>query len=181
MFSTKDTSENKNDDTNAIPEKPANNMVQSGGNYYSMYNENSLNNQYNDTNPTNIDKLLEDEQKVNKNESWNKLDNIAKKQKLRAFADHYGNEHHLIIKEVKNLKTFFNDAIQKNKLKRTKDVQYNKETGKITSIPSLFFNKISRNFTLRNNEKRVSTLKSLTPKRVSNKNKVTIPEKDKID
>ena len=85
------------------------------------------------------------------------------------------------LKEVKNLKTFFNDAIQKNKLKRTKDVQYNKETGKITSVPSLFFNKISRNFTLRNNEKRVSTLKSLTPKRVSNKNKATIPEKDKID
>ena len=67
MFSTKDTIENTNDDTNAIPEKPANNMVQSGGNYYSMYNENSLNNQYNDTNPSNIDKLLEDEQKVNKN------------------------------------------------------------------------------------------------------------------
>ena len=107
MFSTKDTIENTNDDTNTIPEKPANNMVQSGGNYYSMYNENSLNNQYNDTNPSNIDKLLEDEQNVNKNESWNKLDNIAKKQKLGAFADHYGNEHRLIIKEVKNLKTFF--------------------------------------------------------------------------
>ena len=63
------------------------------------------------------------------------------------------------------------DAIQKNKLKKTKEVHYNKETRTITNIPSLFFNTINRSFTLRSIEKRVSTLKSMTPKRVSNKNK----------
>jgi len=34
------------------------NIVQNGGNYYSMYNDKSSNNQYNDMNPSNIDKLL---------------------------------------------------------------------------------------------------------------------------
>jgi ubiquinone/menaquinone biosynthesis C-methylase UbiE len=83
-------------------------------------------------------------------------------------------DNNLTNKELETLKSFFNDAIQKNKLKKTKDVQYNKDNRSIINIPSLFFNTVNRSFTLRNTEKRVSTLKSMTPKRVSNKNKVVI-------
>ena len=58
--------------------------------------------------------------------------------------------------------------MEKNKLQKTKDVQYNKDTREITAIPSLFLSPLNRNFTLKNmDSKRVSTLKSLTPKRVS--------------
>jgi len=147
------------------------NIVQNGGNYYSMYNDKSSNNQYNDMNPSNIDKLLENEKVHNNNDSWNKLDNISKKHILQTFSDKYGLDNGLSNKEIEILKSFFNDAIQKNKLKKTKEVHYNKETRTITNIPSLFFNTINRSFTLRSIEKRVSTLKSMTPKRVSNKNK----------
>ena len=174
MFST-------NDKTNApIEEKPITpkNIVQSGGNYYSMYNDKSPNNQYKDMNPSNIDELLENEKMHNNNDSWNKLDNISKKQLLQSYADKYGLDNNLTVKEIENLKSFFNDAIQKNKLKKTKEVQYNKDNRIILNIPSLFFNTINRSFTLRNIEKRVSTLKSMTPKRISNKNKPTV---DKIE
>jgi hypothetical protein len=174
MFST-------NDKTDApIEEKPIipKNIVQSGGNYYSMYNDKSSNNQYNDMNPSNIDELLENEKMHNNNDSWNKLDNISKKQLLQSYADKYGLDNNLTGTEIENLKSFFNDAIQKNKLKKTKEVQYNKDTRIILNIPSLFFNTINRSFTLRNIEKRVSTLKSMTPKRISNKNKPTV---DKIE
>ena len=64
------------------------NIVQNGGNYYSMYNDKSSNNQYSDMNPSNIDKLLENEKVHNNNDSWNKLDNISKKHsnyKLNVF------------------------------------------------------------------------------------------------
>ena len=56
--------------------------------------------------------------------------------------------------------------MEKNKLQKTKDVYYDKELREIMSIPSLYFNQLNRNFTLKiMDAKRVSTLKSLTPKR----------------
>ena len=143
-----------------------------------MYNDKSSNNQYNDMNPSNIDELLENEKTHNNNDSWNKLDNISKKQLLQSYADKYGLDNNLTTKEIEDLKSFFNDAIQKNKLKKTKEVQYNKDTRIILNIPSLFFNSINRSFTLRNIEKRVSSLKSMTPKLITNKNK---PSADKIE
>ena len=118
--------------------------------------------------------LLEKEKNSNKLDNWNKIDKTVKTQKLHQFAERYGKEHKYPIKDVKALKTFFVDCLEKNKLKKTKDVVYNKEKGQITSIPALHFNSNSHSFTLRIiDTKRVSTLKSLTPKRVT--------EKDDID
>jgi hypothetical protein len=68
---------------------------------------------------------------------------------------------------VKSLKHFFIESLEKNKLQKTKDVVYDKDKGIIQSIPALFFNIQQRSFTLKNTDvKRVSTLKSLTPKRL---------------
>jgi hypothetical protein len=120
----------------------------------------------------NIDALLENEKQKNKNDSWNKLDKTVKTQKLHAFAEKYGKDNGYPVKEVKNLKMFFVDCLNKSKLQKTKDVVYDKDAGEITSIPALYFNSIAHNFSLKiNDAKRVSTLKSLTPKRISEKNK----------
>lgn len=115
-----------------------------------------------------IDQLLEREKQHNKTESWNKLDKTAKIQKLHTFAEKYGKDNSLALKDIKALKLFFKDCLEKNKLQKTKDVQYNKDTREIIAIPSLFLSPLNRNFTLKiMDAKRVSTLKSLTPKRVS--------------
>lgn len=120
-----------------------------------------------------IDDLLEKEKQHNKTEIWIKLDKTIKIQKLHQFAEKYGKEHSLPIKDVKSLKTFFVSCLEKNKLNKTKDVVYTKESGEISAIPSLHFNQVSRNFTLKiTDTKRVSTLKSLTPKRLTEKNKI---------
>ena len=56
-------------------------------------------------------------------------------------------------------------SLEKNKLQKTKDLVYDKETQEILEIPSLSFYSDTHNFTLKNTDKsRVSTLKSLTPK-----------------
>jgi hypothetical protein len=118
-----------------------------------------------------IDQILEKEKQHNKTESWNKLDKTIKIQKLHQFAEKYGKDHTLPVKEIKALKSFFLDCLEKNKLQKTKDVIYDKEKCEITSIPALHFNAATHNFTLRiTDTKRVSTLKSLTPKRVTEKN-----------
>lgn len=113
-----------------------------------------------------LDNLLEIEKQQNKADAWNKLDKTAKIQKLHSFAEKYGKDNTLPVKDVKSLKHFFTEALEKNKLQKTKDVVYDKEKGTIQSIPALFFNVQQRSFTLKNLDvKRVSTLKSLTPKR----------------
>ena len=123
----------------------------------------------NETNAMNyniIDSLLEKEKLHNKSETWNKLDKTIKIQKLHIFSEKYGKENNLPVKDIKSLKAFFIDCLEKNKLQKTKDVTYDKEKREIISIPSLFFNVSNRNFTLKIlDAKRVSTLKSLTPKR----------------
>ncbi len=55
--------------------------------------------------------------------------------------------------------------MERKKLQRVKDVQYNVNTGKIINIPGLKFNKDKQKYTLKNVDKKTSTLKSLAPKR----------------
>jgi hypothetical protein len=115
-----------------------------------------------------IDRLLEREKLHNKSETWNKLDKTVKIQKLHQYAETYGREHALPFKEIKALKAFFISCMEKSKLQKTKEVIYDKDSREITSIPALHFNGPSHSFTLKNlDTKRVSTIKSLTPKRAT--------------
>lgn len=125
----------------------------------------------NDELPTNnIDKMLDRERQRNTRDNWIKLDKTAKIQKLHVYAETYGKEHGMPAKDIKLLKNFFNSCLDKNKLSKSKDVVYNKDEMKIVSIPALHFNQLSHNFTLKITDvKRVSTLKSLTPKRMTPK------------
>jgi len=119
-----------------------------------------------ETTMVNLDKLLEKEKQQNKNDAWNKIDKTVKIQKLHIFAEKYGKDNTLPVKDVTALKHFFTESLEKNKLQKTKDVVYDKEKGSIQSIPALHFNIQQRAFTLKNTEaKRISTLKSLTPHR----------------
>ena len=120
-----------------------------------------------ETNLSTLEDMLETEKQNNKLAAWNKLDKTSRVQKLHAFAEKYGREHGLPVKEIKNLKVFFTGALDKGRLNRAKDVVYDRELREVKSVPALHFNNDSRAFTLRNLEdaKRVSTLKCLTPSR----------------
>jgi hypothetical protein len=123
-----------------------------------------------------IDNLLEKDKSKNKNESdvWNKLDRSIKLQLLHAFAERYGKLNNYSIKEIKSMKIFFIDCLDKGKLSKVKEVNYNKEKKEVESIPGLFLNPTTKNFTLKNmDENRVSTLKSLTPKKTASQYNAT--------
>ena len=159
----------KSDDTNDVSNESVDKSIESND-MQSKYKKimNNCNGPVEDTeiNYNTIDKLLEKEKMYNKTETWNKLDKTVKIQKLHAFSEKYGKDNGLPMKEIKALKAFFVDCLEKNKLQKTKDVNYDKETREIIGIPSLYLNTTNRNFSLRSNDnKRVSTLKSLTPKR----------------
>ena len=116
----------------------------------------------------NIDRMLEREKEHNKTENWNKLDKTAKMQKLATYSEKYGKDNNLTAKEINQLKIFFNESLDKSKLQKSKDVIYNKESKEITSVPSLYLNTNTHNFSFKiTDSKRVSTIKSLTPKRIN--------------
>jgi hypothetical protein len=124
-----------------------------------------------------LDELLEIEKQRNKGEVWIKLDKTIRYEKLQNFAERYGKDQNMSSKEIKVLKTFFKTCLDKNKLNKAKDVVYNKEERIIVSIPSLHFNQVTKNYTLKLTDKRVSTLKSLTPKK-SEKEALNVTEKN---
>jgi hypothetical protein len=128
-----------------------------------------------------IDTIMAREKLKNKNDIWSKIDKTVKTQKLHAFAEKYGKDHSHSMKEIKALKIFFINALEHGKLQKTKDVHYDKECREIIAIPALVFDANHHTFTLKNLDiKRVSTLKSLTPKRATINNTETEEDKDNI-
>jgi len=116
----------------------------------------------------NVDHILEKETQQNKIESWNKLNKTIKIQKLSDYADKYGSEQNYSGEEIHKLKQFFLESLERGKLLKTKEVNYNKNLQQIVDIQGLFYHSNTHKFTLKiMDAKRVSTLKSLTPKRAS--------------
>uniref|UniRef100_A0A6C0I7J1 Uncharacterized protein n=1 Tax=viral metagenome TaxID=1070528 RepID=A0A6C0I7J1_9ZZZZ len=132
-----------------------------------LINGSSWNEPKSASNLTNLDKFLENEKISNSNEPWSKLDKTAKTRKLLSFAEKYKTEQNLSDAEYSKLVAFFKECLDKKKLQRVKDVVYDKETGEIKELPALHFNKPTIHFTLKNIDKRVSTIKSLAPKKKS--------------
>ena len=88
-----------------------------------------------------------------------------KTKKLLAFAEKYRSEQSLSDDEYSKLVAFFKDCLDKKRLQRVKDVVYDKDAGEIKEVPALHFNKPTIHFTLKNMDKRISTTRSLAPKK----------------
>jgi hypothetical protein len=125
------------------------------------------------TNLSSLDKFLENEKNNNAIEPWSKLDKTVKTKKLLAFAEKYRSEQSLSDGEYSKLVAFFKDCLDKKRLQRVKDVVYDKDTGEIKEVPALHFNKPTIHFTLKNMDKRVSTTRSLAPKKKGTAKNVT--------
>jgi hypothetical protein len=120
---------------------------------------------------TNLEEFLENEKNNNQNEPWCKLNKTMKLKKLIDYVRVYKEKNTLDDDEEMQMVTFFRECLEKKKLYRVKDVSYNKETGVVVDIPTLVYTKVRRHFTLKNTDKRASTLSSLTPKKLSVKEK----------
>ena len=149
--------------TNETPDQKVENTTVPQNNYYNKFDKTP---HIESVSANQLNNLLEKEKQKQKSEPWNKIDKTTKIQILHSFAEKYGNENNIPIKEIKNLKMYFIECLNKDKLQKNKDVVYSRDLQQITSIPALHFNSEKKSFTLRiMDNKRVSTLKSLTPKK----------------
>lgn len=112
-----------------------------------------------------LELFLEKEKIMNVKEPWNKLDKCIKLEKINDYIKTLKDKHNLTNEEIQSLKEYLVGCIDKKTLSRNKDVEYEKESGKLNSIPQLHFNNSTRKFTLKKHEKHVSTAKCLGPPR----------------
>ena len=116
-------------------------------------------------NLSNLDKFLENEKNNNFNEPWCKLNRTDKIKKLIEYIEIYKTQKNLDDEECEILTNFLKDAIDRKKLQRVRDVIYDKNTGIVKEVIGLHYTKNTKHFTLKNVDKRVSTFKSLPPKK----------------
>jgi len=126
-------------------------------------------------NSDNLDEFLQKEKAQNRKKPWSKLGRSTKLKKIEQFATHFAAENSLSIVEKNKLQLYLNDSLDRKKLQRVKDVNYDVKTGRIKAIPGLIFNIVKQKFTLRRVDKKKSTIKGLAPKR--KKDKIDIKEK----
>ena len=116
----------------------------------------------NDSNTLDLNAFLLNEQKINKSATWYKLTKMNKIHKLNEYTEEVLKEkNELTDEEVNEIKKYLKVRLDRKKLGNVKEIIYNKEEQKITDIPGFSFNKQSRKFTLKNHEKRASSLKNL--------------------
>tara|TARA_B110000967_G_C18897697_1_gene571974 strand:- start:1918 stop:2406 length:489 start_codon:yes stop_codon:yes gene_type:complete len=116
-------------------------------------------------NMSNLDQFLEGEKKTNRGEPWAKLDKTSKMLRFNEFAINYCNEPIYSNDDKQSLITVLSNSLDRKKLLKAKEVLYDKDEGKIISIPSLVYNNTMKRFTLKRSDKRPSTLKCLAPKK----------------
>jgi len=121
--------------------------------------------------PAALDQFLTQESKIVKQESWARLDRSARVVKLHEYALVFGEKNGLDAAAVDLLKRYLVTCLNRRRLRNSKDVRYDKELGKIESLPGLLFNKTTRKFTLKRAEGRASTLASLGPGKTRRKQK----------
>lgn len=117
-----------------------------------------------------IDSFLAGECSTNKEEPWSKLNKTIKLKKLQSYIDVL-----LANTETENddkkervtaqLQQLFKVELDRKRLQNNKEVQYNKKTGTITSIPALVYDPVTNIYTIKNTDKRAHTTSSLKKER----------------
>ena len=117
----------------------------------------------------NVYNMLATESNNNKHNNWNKLGKPEKIKQISIFVTEQASHFGILEEELAECKQYLIDSLDKKKLTCVKDINYNKEIGKIVCIHNLVFNSTNRRFTFKRNEKRTSTTKSLGVGKTTNK------------
>lgn len=120
---------------------------------------------------TNMESFMEQDKLKKTKKTWSKLDNGIRIKKLSLYASEYSEEKGLTKKQSLSLKSFLLKMLERKKLHKTKEVNFNVEKQKIMDIPGLNFNKEKKKFTLKRLDGKSSINMRLAPKTIKNKTK----------
>ena len=130
------------------------------------------------TNIYNIDSFLKKEIQLNAKKPWNKLSRTVKNSLIRKYVTQYSIKNKLSKKHKNKLEEFLILCIDRKKLQKIKDIQYDIESNKIINIPLLFFNKQKEIFILKRSDKKHKISNHLAPKNIKKCKTLKLLNKD---
>ena len=126
-----------------------------------------------------LEKFLDTKPDADTITGWNKLDMTVKMQKVADFINVYKEENSLDVTETDELSKYIRGCLDKKKLVRVKDVEYDVTSRKLVSIPGLQYNKTSKKYTIKNADtKKNSVLSRLPQKKKTLKKTSAVVEKE---
>lgn len=133
----------------------------------SIYTKNTIIEKKKYSSSDDIEKFLNDEKNLLKEEPWSRLQHKEKLEKLNIFSETYCKNNNIIDKKSQ-LDNFLSDLFRR---RTKKEVLYNKKDGIIENIQGLVYNRETDEFQMLKQTNRVSTLKGLPKSSYSRKKK----------
>lgn len=128
----------------------------------------------NNCSSTELETMISNDVQVKKNESWNKLDKTQKSLHIKKFCLKLKSEYNLSHDEFNETLKYLNKCIERKFLNKAKDIIYDKDNNQIINIPNFIFLNDTRKFYLKKDDKHVSTVKSLSDKKIKQQKTIKI-------
>ena len=106
------------------------------------------------TNINDVNNMLDVETQITGNECWNKLSKTTKNEKLVEFTENYCLKHKYDNSIKLILESYLNQSLDRKKLQKKTDLEYNIEKQEIEEIHNLVFHKLNKKFTIKKQEKK---------------------------
>ena len=110
---------------------------------------NSMQKKSSELSETDINKMIDAEKDKKYNQTWTRLDNGSKLNRLLLYSEKCKEEYELSDNEHKKLQKLLISAVNKNKFSKISEINYDKDNGNITEIKVLHFNEDTRTFNLK--------------------------------
>lgn len=118
-------------------------------NYRTMiHTGNTLNTKTIETSEESLANFLNEDMDKNRKGLWSKLTKTAKINKIKKYIKDISESYNLNEEEVSQTTNFLVKTIERKKLSKNNELNYNQDSGNIESIPGLTFNQLTRTFTI---------------------------------
>ena len=118
-------------------------------NYRTMiHTGNTLNTKTIETSEESLANFLNEEMDKNRKGLWSKLTKTAKINKIKKYIKDISESYNLNEEEVSQTTNFLVKTIERKKLSKNNELNYNQDSGNIESIPGLTFNQMTRTFSI---------------------------------
>ena len=118
-------------------------------NYRTMiHTGNTLNSKIIETTEESLANFLNEDMDKNRKGVWSKLTKTAKINKIKKYIKDISESYNLNEEELSKTTNFLIKIIERKKLSKNNELNYNQDSGNIESIPGLTFNQQTRTFSL---------------------------------
>jgi len=105
-----------------------------------------------DTSETHLDAVLEKEKTSSEDVPWSRLQKMQKIEKLMIFCDEYASKESMTDRQRLGLRSYLRMALEQRRIHRAKDVDYDRTTGKVLSVPGLKYHTSTNKFTIKRDD-----------------------------